>query len=131
MVKINLNKSKFLLTFVITASKRPRICINWTLSEPNLFSKSTSKCENCETRFTFINNSFWKFYEVRSDRGGFQLMQILGLLGMYFDAVVVEVQKYLLFFRLALAILWVSPFYEYVPGGPPLGTISMDLAVLT
>ena len=28
-------------------------------------------------------------------------MQILGLLGMYFDAVVVEVEKYLLFFRLA------------------------------
>ena len=28
---------------------------------------------------------------------GFQLMQILGLLGMYFDAVVVEVEKYLLF----------------------------------
>ena len=36
----------------------------------------------------------------------FQLMQILGLLGMYFDAVIVEVKKYLLFFRLALAILW-------------------------
>jgi hypothetical protein len=35
-------------------------------------------------------------------------MQILGLLGMYFDAVVVEVKKYLLFFRLALAIMWVS-----------------------
>ena len=32
-------------------------------------------------------------------------MQILGLLGMYFDAVAVEVEKYLLFFRLALAIL--------------------------
>ena len=36
-----------------------------------------------------------------------ELMQILGLLGMYFDAVVVEVEKYLLFFRLAVAILWV------------------------
>ena len=32
-------------------------------------------------------------------------MQILGLSGMYFDAVVVEVEKYLLFFRLVLAIL--------------------------
>ena len=32
-------------------------------------------------------------------------MQILGHLGMYFDAVVVEVEKYLFFFRLALAIL--------------------------
>ena len=32
-------------------------------------------------------------------------MQIMGSLGMYFDAVVVEVEKYLLCFRLALAIL--------------------------
>mgnify|MGYP001409472906 CR=1 FL=1 len=32
-------------------------------------------------------------------------MQILGLLGMSFDAVVVEIEKYLLFFKLALAIL--------------------------
>ena len=39
-------------------------------------------------------------------KGGFQLMQILGLLGMYFDVVVVEVEKSLLFFRVALAILW-------------------------
>ena len=31
-------------------------------------------------------------------------MQILGLLGMYFDAVVVEVKTFLLLFRLALAI---------------------------
>ena len=28
-------------------------------------------------------------------KGGFQLMQILGLLGMYFDAVVVEVKTFL------------------------------------
>ena len=34
------------------------------------------------------------------------MMQILGLLGMYFDAVVVEVKTFLLLFRLALAILW-------------------------
>ena len=33
-------------------------------------------------------------------------MQILGLLGMYFDAVVVEVKTFSLLFRLALAILW-------------------------
>ena len=32
-------------------------------------------------------------------------MQILGRLGIYFDAVVVENEKYLLFSRLALAIL--------------------------
>ena len=32
-------------------------------------------------------------------------MQILGLLGMYFDAVVVEVKTFLLLFRLVQAIL--------------------------
>ena len=32
-------------------------------------------------------------------------MQFLGILGMYFDAVVVEFEKHLLFFMLALAIL--------------------------
>ena len=32
-------------------------------------------------------------------------MQILGLLGMYFDAVMAEVKTCLLLFRLALAIL--------------------------
>ncbi len=41
-------------------------------------------------------------------------MQILGLLGMYFDAVVVEVEKYLLFFRLALAILWEDLWIFYI-----------------
>ena len=33
------------------------------------------------------------------------MMLILGLLGMYFDAVVVEVKTFLLLFRFALAIL--------------------------
>ena len=32
-----------------------------------------------------LSSEFWK--------GGFQLIQILGLLGMYFDAVVVEGEK--------------------------------------
>ena len=35
-------------------------------------------------------------------------MHILGLLGIYFDAVVVEVEKNLLIFRLDLAILFRS-----------------------
>ena len=50
-----------------------------------------------------IKNSFMKW----GLKVGFQLMQMLGLLGMYFDAVSIEVEKSLLFFfRLALAILW-------------------------
>ena len=44
---------------------------------------------------------------MRSERGGFQIIQILSLLGMYIDAVVVEFKSFLLLFRLALAILWV------------------------
>ena len=43
-------------------------------------------------------NSFLKFKKWGLKGGGFQLIQILGPLGMYFDA-------FLLFFRLALAIL--------------------------
>ena len=46
-------------------------------------------------------------------------MLILGLLGMYFDAAVVFVTKSLLFFRLAVAILWafaVSIFSEGLEG---------------
>ena len=35
-------------------------------------------------------------------------MQILGLFGMYFDAVVVDVKTFLLLFRFTLAILWLD-----------------------
>ena len=38
---------------------------------------------------------------------GFQIMLILGLLGMYFDAALVFVTSQTILFRLALAILWV------------------------
>ena len=37
-------------------------------------------------------------------------MQTLGFLGMYFDAVAVEVKTFLLLFRLALAILCSGDF---------------------
>ena len=37
---------------------------------------------------------------------GFQLMLILGLLGMYFDAAVVFVTSQTLLLKLAVAILW-------------------------
>ena len=39
-------------------------------------------------------------------------MQILVLLGMYFDAVVVFVTSQALLFILALAILWIRPILE-------------------
>ena len=45
---------------------------------------------------------------------GFQWMLILGLLGMYFDAVVVFVTSQTLLLRLAVAILWV--LHKYLAG---------------
>ena len=41
-------------------------------------------------------------------------MQILVLLGMYFDAVVVFVNSQTLLFRLALAILWVIFYLRFI-----------------
>ena len=38
------------------------------------------------------------------------MVQILGLFGIYFDAVAVEVEKSSIFFRLALAILCFTMF---------------------
>ena len=43
-------------------------------------------------------------------KGGFQLMQILGLLGMYFDTAVIFVKNFSLLFRFALAILWKNSY---------------------
>ena len=61
------------------------------LSDPNLLSKSTPKCEHLLDKNQFLKSlcsEVWK--------GGFQLIQILGLLGlgMYFDAVVAEVKTF-------------------------------------
>ena len=47
-------------------------------------------------------------------------MQILGILVMYFDAVVVEVDKSLLFFRLALAIMCIDVVMNKSIGGKKL-----------
>ena len=42
-------------------------------------------------------------------------MQILDLLGMYFDAVVLEAKIFLLLFRLTLAILWPQKCFLEIP----------------
>ena len=51
-----------------------------------------------KTTFEILSSEVWK--------GGFQLMLILVLLGMYFDAAVVFVTSQTLLFRLPVAILW-------------------------
>ena len=112
MARANRNKSKLFLTSATIASKytpqRPRICINWNPPFQTFIHKIFKNClllsKSCFTMFPFrstFTESTWVW------KGGFQLMQILGLLGMYFDAVVVEVKTFLLLFRLALTILCV------------------------
>ena len=54
-------------------------------------------------------------------------MQILGLLGMYFDAVVVEVKTFLLLFRLALAILCLVTFHIFEQFQTSLDKFRQDL----
>ena len=89
MAKANLNKSKFFLTSTTPASKyipkRPRICINWNppfqtqiyLVKVPLNSKSVKQdVLNKEQLLKILSSDIW-----------IQLMQILALLGMYFDVV--------------------------------------------
>jgi len=117
MALANLNKSEELVTNTTTASKymsmRPRICNN---GNP-LFQTSLLKIfKNCWsksyfTTFTFrgtFNKQIWVW------KGGFQMMQILDLLGMYFDAWVVFVTNSLLLFRLAMAILCIAYLPAYL-----------------
>jgi hypothetical protein len=51
-------------------------------------------------------------------------MLILGLLGKYFDAVVVFVTSQTLLLRLALAILWSFGFFSSQKLDPALGSYS-------
>ena len=73
---------------------------NWTKVVPwTKFFCSWKKIVSLKKNsFEILWSGVWK--------GGFQLMLILGLLGMYFDAAVVFVTSQTLLFRLALAILW-------------------------
>ena len=47
------------------------------------------------SKIYFIRNNFWKFYEVRSE-----IDADSGPLGMYFDAMVVKVEKSLILFQI-------------------------------
>ena len=68
-----------------------------------MYCKAKKKLEQSEKFWKFL---FLKIYFIKNVwKVGFQIMLILGLLGMYFDATVVFVTKSLLLFRLAVAIL--------------------------
>ena len=64
-----------------------------------IFQASTT-CNNINSMFHNAMFTFRGTSKIGSERGEFQLMQILGLLGMHFDAVAVEVEKSLFFFQI-------------------------------
>ena len=111
MARANLNKSKKVLTSTTTASKyipkRPRICINWNPPfQTQIYLVKVPLNVNIVKQDLLHKKQFLKILWSEVWKGGFQLMQILDLLGMYFDAVVVFVTNSSLLFRLAVAILW-------------------------
>ena len=74
-----------------------------------LLQKSFQPIERIEPNLRFFAH-FWEFsyisYVNLGLKEGISIDADSGTLGMYFDAVVVEVKTFLLLFRLALAILW-------------------------
>ena len=108
MARANLNKSKKILTSTTTASKyipkRPRICINWYPPfQTQIYLVKLPLNVNIVKQDLLNKKQFLKILWSEVWKGGFQLIQILGLLGVYFDAVVLAVKTFLLLFRLALA----------------------------
>ena len=70
----NFNKSVWLVTNTTTASKcipkRTRICINWNPPfQAQIYLVKVPLNVNIVTQDLLHKNSFWKFYEVRFERG--------------------------------------------------------------
>ena len=112
MARANLKKSKYFSTSTSTAStyvpKRLRICINWNPPfQTQIYLVNVPLNVNIVKQDLLNKKQFLKILWSEVWKGGFQLMQILGLFGMYFDSVVVEVEKYLLFFS-----DWLWPYCE-------------------
>ena len=88
-------------------SKRARICLNWNSPfQTQIYLVIVPLNVNIVKQDLLHKKQFVKILWSEVWKGGFQLIKILDHLGMYFDAVVVEVKTCLLLFRLALAILW-------------------------
>ena len=105
------NKSKNVLTFTTTASKyipkRPRICITWNPPfQTQIYLVKVPLNVNIAKQDLLHKKQFLKILWSEVWKGGFQLMLILVLLSMFFDAAVVFSKTFLLLFRLALAILF-------------------------
>ena len=104
MARANLSKSKKVLTSTTTGSKyipkRPRICINWNPPfQTQIYLVKVPLNVNIVKQDLLHKKQFLKILWSEVWKGGFQMIQILDLLSMYFDAVVVEVRTFLLLFR--------------------------------
>ena len=111
MARANLNKIVWLVTNTTTASKyipkRTRICIVWNPTfQTQIYLVKVPLNVNIVKQDLLHKKLFLTILWSKVWKGGFQLMLILVLLCMYFDAVVVFVTSQTLLFRLALAILW-------------------------
>ena len=109
MARANLNKSVRQVTNTTTASKyipkRTRICIDWNPPfQTQIYLVKVPLNVNIVKQDLLHEKQFLKILWSEA-WGEFQKRQILVLLGMYFDAAVVEVEKNSLLFRLALAML--------------------------
>ena len=75
------------------------------LSDPILLSEIFPQCAHLSywlrNKIQILKGLFFEVW-----KGEFQLIQILGLLGMYFDAVVVFVMKFTTLLRLSWATVW-------------------------
>ena len=88
-------------------TKRTRICINWNPHfQTQVYLAKVSLNVSIVKQNLLHKKQFLKILWIEVGKKGFQLMLILVLLGIYFDAVVVFVTSKTLSFRLALAILW-------------------------
>ena len=103
MARANSNKSESLVTNTTAESESASIEI--PPFQNQIYLVKVPLTANVVKQDLLNKKEFLKILLSEVWKGGFQLMQILGLLGMWFDAVVVEVEKNLLLYRLALAIL--------------------------
>ena len=103
-------KRVWMVTNTTTASKyipkRTRICINWNPPfQTQIYLVKVPLSVNIVKQDLLHKKQFLKILWSEVWKGRFQLMLILGRLGMYFDTVVVFVTSQTLLFRLALTIL--------------------------
>ena len=112
MTRANLNKSKKSLDFYyhsikVHTQEAQDLHNNWNPPfQTQIYLVNVRLNVNIVKQDSLHKKQFLKSLWSEVWKGGFQLMLILVILGMYFDTVVVFVTSQTPLFRLALAILW-------------------------